>query len=60
MASPYATLVGVLRGDVTNLEKAFIDHTSRHRCPADSGCEVRRILKETLICTREMLASAER
>jgi hypothetical protein len=54
--SPYATLVGVLRGDVANLERAWFDHTSRHRCQPDGGCETRRDLRETLGLTRDRLA----
>ena len=56
MASPYATLAGVLRGDETNLREVFFDHTSRHRCPADSGCEARRVLTDALASVRAMLA----
>jgi hypothetical protein len=55
MASPYATLAGVLQGDVANLEGAFFDHTSRHRCRADSGCEARRLLTDALTSVRAML-----
>jgi hypothetical protein len=56
MASPYATLAGVLRGDVANLEGAFFDHASRHRCRADSGCEARHMLTDALTSVRAMLA----
>lgn len=56
MASPYATLAGVVQGDVTNLRNAYFDHTSRHRCRADSGCELRQILKEALNRANEILA----
>ena len=56
MTSPYATLAGVLRADVANLERAFVDHTTRHRCPKVSGCELRKVLKDALDHAREMLA----
>jgi hypothetical protein len=54
VASPHATLADVLRGDVTNLRNAYFDHTSRHRCRTDSGCELRRILKEARDYAREI------
>jgi hypothetical protein len=57
--SPYATLAGVLRGDVANLEKARFDHTSRHGgafgCPATGGCGVREVLDDALQKINEML-----
>lgn len=58
MASPYATLADVLRGDVANLEKAFVDHTTRHRCPKVSRCELRQVLRDALDLAKEILASA--
>jgi hypothetical protein len=57
MASPYATLAGVLRGDVANLERAFVDHCTRHQCPKVSGCELRQVLRDALDRAKEMLAS---
>jgi hypothetical protein len=57
--SPYATLVGVLQADVANLERARVDHTTRHGgafgCPATGGCEVRDVLDDALKKIRGML-----
>jgi hypothetical protein len=53
MASPYATLAGVPRGDVANMERVFVDHCTRHQCPKVSGCELRKDLKDALDHTKE-------
>jgi hypothetical protein len=57
--SPYATLAGVLAGDVANLRQARFDHTTRHGgafgCPATGGCKVREVLDDALKKINEML-----
>jgi hypothetical protein len=57
--SPYATLAGVLQADVANLQRARVDHTTRHGgafgCPATGGCEVRKVLDGALEKISEML-----
>ena len=56
---PYATLAGVLQADVANLQRARVDHTTRHGgafgCPATGGCEVREVLDDALKKISEML-----
>ena len=42
--SPYRTTADVPRADVAILERAWVDHTSRHRCRRNGGCETRRVL----------------
>jgi hypothetical protein len=58
MASPYATLADVLRGDVENLKGAFVAHYTRHHCSGVSGCELRQVLRNALDRAEQMLARA--
>ena len=46
--SPDRTTADVLRADVAILERAWVDHTSRHRCRRNGGCETRRVLRDAL------------
>jgi hypothetical protein len=45
--SPYATLAGVLKDDLSSARSAFFFHTSRHRCPAGT-CGVRKALDDLI------------
>jgi hypothetical protein len=60
MASPWATLAGILRGDVANLEAAHFHHANRRRFLKNSGCEVPRVLADALTCARTMPAQEMR